>query len=70
MLVKRRLDKYILEYALMRNSRMIKLEIESYMLIQVNIPNIKLLFLEREELFFLTNVKSFMLPKSLVKSHA
>ena len=70
MLVERRLDKYILEYALMRNSRMIKLEIESYMLIQVNIPNIKLLFLEREEFFFLTNVKSFMLPKSLVKSHA
>ena len=33
MLVERRLDKYILEYALMRNSRMIKLEIESYLLI-------------------------------------
>ena len=33
MLVERRLDNYILEYALMRNSRMIKLEIESYLLI-------------------------------------
>ena len=52
MLVERRLDKYILEYALMRNSRMIKLEIESYLLIQVNIPNIK--FILKNGIIFIT----------------
>lgn len=40
--IKKRLDKY----TLMRESRMIKPEIKSYVLMQVNIPKIKLLFLE------------------------